>query len=171
MARDGIDIAIRTSTQLPDTQIARALGHLGRALYAAPAYAERAGLPQHPNGLHQHQLITNTAAPHLNHWPFVVDDEAVKIPVDGYWRTNDTGVTANMVLQGLGIGRLATLVAAPLVEQGLLLAVLPTFVDVQPVPLYAITASARQRLPKITACIEFWVQWIARERMPTLSAQ
>jgi DNA-binding transcriptional LysR family regulator len=171
MARDGIDIAIRTSTSLPETQVARALGHLGRALYAAPAYAARAGLPQHPGELIQHRLITNTAAPHLNLWPFVVDDDTVKIPADGYWRTNDTGITANMVLQGLGIGRLATLVAAPLVAQGLLLPVLPTFVDVQPVPLYAITASARQRLPKITACIEFWVQWIARERMPTVSAQ
>ena len=165
MARDGIDIAIRTSAQLPETLVARSLGHLGRALYAAPAYATRAGLPQHPGELTRHRLITNTAAPHLNHWPFVVDDEAVKIPVDGYWRTNDTGITANMVLQGLGIGRLATLVAVPLVAQGLLLPVLPTYVDVQPVPLYAITASARQRLPKITACIEFWVQWIAQQRI------
>jgi DNA-binding transcriptional LysR family regulator len=170
MARDGIDIAIRTSTQLPDTQIARALGHLGRALYAAPAYAARAGLPQHPNELHQHQLITNTAAPHLNQWPFVIDKESVKRPADGYWKSNDTGMVASMVMQGLGIGRLATLTAVPLVKRGLLLPVLPTFVDTQPVPLYAITASARQRLPKIKACIDFWVEWIAQDRAPSVSA-
>lgn len=167
MARDGIDIAIRTSTSLPETQVARALGHLGRALYAAPAYATSAGLPQHPSELNRHRLITNTAAPHLNNWPFVVNDQPIKVPVDGYWRTNDTGITANMVLQGMGVGRLATLVAAPLVDQGLLLPVLPTFVDVQPVPLYAITATPRQRLPKIKACIDFWVEWIAQARMPS----
>jgi DNA-binding transcriptional LysR family regulator len=159
MARNGIDIAIRTSTQLNDTQVARALGHLGRALYAAPAYAARAGLPQHPSELHQHQLITNTATPHLNQWPFVIEDQSVKLPAEGHWRCNDTGLVASMVLQGLGIGRLATLTALPQVEQGLLLPVLPTFVDTQPVPLYAITASSRQRLPKIKACIDFWVEW------------
>lgn len=170
MARDGIDIAIRTSTALPDTQVARELGHLGRALYAAPAYAERAGLPQHPGELDQHRLITNTAAPHLNQWPFVVDGHALKHPAEGYWRTNDTGLAANMVLQGLGIGRLATLAAAPLVQQGLLLPVLPSFVDRQPVPLYAITASTRQRLPKIRACIGFWADWIAQEHQPSVTA-
>jgi DNA-binding transcriptional LysR family regulator len=170
LVRDGVDIAIRSGAALPDTLVARALGHLGRALYAAPAYAERAGLPQHPAELHHHRLITNTAAPHLNQWPFVVDGHALKLPVEGYWRTNSTGMAASMVMQGLGIGRLATLAAEPLVLQGLLLPVLADFVDDQPVPLYAVTSSARQRLPKIQACIDFWVQWIAQERQASVRA-
>ena len=56
------------------------------------------------------------------------------------------------------------------VYSGIVLPVLPTYVDVQPVPLYAITASARQRLPKITACIEFWVRWIAQDRAPSVKS-
>ncbi|WP_066156788.1 LysR family transcriptional regulator [Hydrogenophaga pseudoflava] len=170
MAREGIDIAIRTSTDLPETQVARALGQLGRALYASPAYAARAGLPQHPDELHQHRLISNTAAPHLNRWPFVVDGTPCRRTIEGYWRTNDTGLAANMLVQGLGIGRLATVAAAPLVQQGLLVPVLADFVDPQPVPLYAVTASARQRLPKIRACIDFWAGWIASDRTPNLAA-
>ena len=70
----------------------------------------------------------------------------------------------------LGIGRLATVAAAPLVQQGLLVPVLSGFVDPQPVPLYAVTASARQRLPKIRACIDFWAEWIASDRTPELAA-
>lgn len=170
MAREGIDIAIRTGTDLPETQVARALGQLGRALYASPAYAARAGLPQHPDELHQHRLISNTAAPHLNRWPFVVDGTPCRRTIEGYWRTNDTGLAANMLVQGLGIGRLATVAAAPLVQQGLLVPVLADFVDPQPVPLYAVTASARQRLPKIRACIDFWAGWIASDRTPNLAA-
>ncbi|WP_066259640.1 LysR family transcriptional regulator [Hydrogenophaga flava] len=170
MAREGIDIAIRTSTDLPETQVARALGQLGRALYASPAYAARAGLPQHPDELHRHRLISNTAAPHLNRWPFVVDGTPCRRTIEGYWRTNDTGLAANMLVQGLGIGRLATVAAAPLVQQGLLVPVLADFVDPQPVPLYAVTASARQRLPKIRACIDFWAGWIASDRTPNLAA-
>jgi DNA-binding transcriptional LysR family regulator len=159
MAREGIDIAIRTSTALNDNLIARQIGELGRALYAAPSYVERAGLPAQPDELHRHRLVTNTAAPQLNHWPFVVDGRALKLPVDGHWRTNDTGLAANMVLSGLGIGRLAVLVGEPLVTQGRLVRVLAPWVDAQPVPIYAVTASARQRLPKVKACIEHWAAW------------
>jgi DNA-binding transcriptional LysR family regulator len=160
LARDGIDIAIRTATALPETMVARRIGTLGRALYAAPAYAERAGLPAHPGELHAHRLIANSAATQLNHWPFVADGAPLALAVEGFWRTNDTGLAANMVLQGLGIGRLATLVAEPLVAAGRLVPVLPGFIDAQPVPIYAVTASARQRLPKIRACIEHWAAWI-----------
>lgn len=163
MARDGIDIAIRTATTLPETMVARPIGSLSRALYAAPAYLAQAGTPAHPNDLRQHRLITNSAAPLLNHWPFVVDGVALKLTAEGYWRTNDTGIAAGMLLQGLGIGRLGTLVAEPLVAQGLLVPVLPQFVAPQPIPIYAVFAGARQRLPKIKACVDYWADWFGRK--------
>lgn len=166
LARDGIDIAIRTGTSLPETMVARRMGGLGRGLYAAPAYAEQHGLPQHPNELCRHPLIVNSAAPHLNHWPFVIDGKTVKRPQVGDWSTNDTGLATSMALQGLGIARLATVVAEPLVRQQKLVPVLPSFVDPQVVPLYAVMASTRQRLPKIKACIDYWAAWIAQHHGP-----
>jgi DNA-binding transcriptional LysR family regulator len=162
MAREGIDIAIRTGTAFAETMVARRIGTLGRALYAAPAYAERAGLPAHPSELHAHCLIANSAATHLNRWRFVVDGQPLDLAIDGFWRTSDTGVVANMVLEGLGIGRLATLVAEPLVAQQRLVRVLPDAIDREAVPIYAVTASARQRLPKIRACIDWWAEWIGQ---------
>ena len=170
MARDGIDIAIRTGTVLPETMIARRIGSLGRALYAAPAYAERHGLPDHPNELHRHRLVTNTAATNLNHWPFVIDGEPLTLVADGFWRTNDTGLAANMVVQGLGIGRLGMVAALPLLREGRLVPVLAAFVDPQPVPIYAVTASTRQRLPKIRACLDYWAEWFGDEADETLTA-
>ncbi len=164
MARDGIDIAIRTSAALPETMVARQIGTLGRALYAAPAYIARAGLPMHPDDLHRHRLVANSAATQLNHWPFIVDGKPLKFHAEGHWRSNDTGMAATMVLQGLGIGRLATVAAEPLVRQQALVPVLAAFVDKQPVPIYAVTASTRQRLPKIRACIEHWAAWIGQFR-------
>ncbi|MEO8060729.1 MAG: LysR family transcriptional regulator [Burkholderiales bacterium] len=162
MARDGIDIAIRTSAALPETMIARRIGSLGRGLYAAPGYLARAGVPLHPDELRQHRLVTNSAATHLNVWPFVVEGAPLAVAADGFWRANDTGLAASMVLQGLGIGRLATMVAEPLVRQQLLVPVLAGFVDPQPVPVYAVFASTRQRLPKIKACIDHWAEWFGR---------
>jgi DNA-binding transcriptional LysR family regulator len=162
LAREAIDIAIRTGPALPETMVAREIGSLGRALYASPAYAKRHGLPAHPSELARHRLITHMAATQLNHWPFEIDGRATTIVAEGGLRTNDTGMVANMVVHGLGIGRLGTLAAGPLVREGRLVPVLADFVPVQPVPIYAVTASARQRLPKIRACIDFWAEWIGR---------
>ena len=55
------------------------------------------------------------------------------LPAEGYWRTNDAGLAANRVLAA--------------------------FTDPQPVPIFAVTASTRQRLPKIKACLDYWAQW------------
>lgn len=159
MARDGIDIAIRTVVNLPDTVIARQIGTLGRALYAAPSYAKAHGLPAHPDGLKDHRLITNSAVTSLNEWPFVVGGEPHVLAAEGHWRTNDTNMAATMVLQGLGIGRLATLVGDALVARKLLVPVLAKFIDPRPVPVYAVTAGGRHRLPKIKACIDYWAEW------------
>ena len=163
MVQGGIDIAIRTSTHLQDTVVARQIGTLGRALYATPEYLAHAGTPAEPAALHQHRLITNSAAHHLNHWPFVADGKVFTVLADGQWSANDTGLVASMVLQGLGIGRLATLVALPLVQQGRLVPVLPAWVDRQDFPVFAITASARHRLPKIRACIDHWAAWLGQD--------
>ncbi len=164
LAREGIDIAIRTGSDLPDTVVARPLGHLGRALYAAPAYLAGAGTPRHPDELQQHRLVTNSAVPQLNHWPFVVDGRPLKLAVQGYWRCNDTGLALGMVLQGLGIGRLATVAADPQVRAGALLPVLEACVDRQPVPLHAVMAGGRQCLPKIRACVDYWVDWFGSDQ-------
>ncbi|MBG9389275.1 LysR family transcriptional regulator [Caenimonas aquaedulcis] len=162
MAREGIDIAIRTVTHLPDTVIARQIGTLGRALYAAPAYAKAHGLPSHPDELRDHRLITNSQVTMLNQWPFLVDGKATVFDAQGHWRANDTNMAASMVLEGLGIGRLATLVGETLVRRTLLVRVLPSFVDFGPVPVYAVVAPGRHRLPKIKACVDYWAQWFAQ---------
>jgi DNA-binding transcriptional LysR family regulator len=159
MARDGIDIAIRTVGNLPETVVARQLGTLGRALYAAPSYVKAHGLPAHPDALKDHRLITNSAVTVLNQWPFTLKGKPVVLDAEGHWRTNDTNMAATMVLQGLGIGRLATLVGDALVARKQLVPVLQKFVDPRPVPVYAVTAGGRHRLPKIKACVDYWAGW------------
>ena len=166
LVRDGIDVAIRTATSLPDTMVARRIGDLARALYAAPDYLAEKGTPARVEDLLHHRLITNTAAPQLNRWPFKVDGVVSWVSATGPWRTNDTGMVASMTLQGLGIGRLATVVAEPLVRQGRLVPVLPALVDPQPAALFAVTATARQRLPKIRACIDFWARLMTPRMAP-----
>lgn len=163
MARDGIDIAIRTGPPLTDTVVARPLGTLARALYATPGYLQAHGVPQQPGDLRQHRLITNSAVAFLNHWPFLVDGAPEVLVAEGHWRSGSTAITARLALQGLGIARLATVVADPLVRQGLLAPVLAHCVDLQPTPIHAITLTRRHRLPKIQACIDHWATWFSTQ--------
>ena len=46
LARDGIDIAIRTGEIDQDNLVARRTGHFGRTVVAAPSYLERFGTPR-----------------------------------------------------------------------------------------------------------------------------
>ena len=167
MARDGIDIAIRTGPPLTDTVVARPLGTLARALYATPGYLQAHGVPQQPGDLRQHRLITNSAVAFLNHWPFLVDGAPEVLVAEGHWRSGSTAITARLALQGLGIARLATVVADPLVRQGLLAPVLAHCVDLQPTPIHAITLTRRHRLPKIQACIDHWAAWFSQTESST----
>jgi DNA-binding transcriptional LysR family regulator len=158
MARDGIDIAIRSGPPLADTVVAKQLGILGRRLYATPAYLKAHGSPQHPDDLLGHTLITSNSVTALNRWPFVVDGKPYIFQAEGTWRADSTSMTAKLALEGLGISRFASLVAEPLVRQGSLVPVLPAYVDEQPSPIHAVTLTSRHRLPKIRACIDHWVQ-------------
>ncbi len=160
MARDGIDIAIRTGALISDTVVARQIGTLTRALYASPAYMAAHGLPRGVDDLAQHRLIANSASPVLNQWTFGSGKRAQQLAVRGHTRTDNTAIVLSLVQHGVGIGRIVEFVARPLVASGALVPVLPGQSDSEAVPMYAVMLPERHRLPKIRACIDHWAQWM-----------
>lgn len=163
MARDGIDIAIRTGQMQSDTLVARPIGLLTRSLYAAPAYVERHGLPRTPDDLLRHRLIGNSAAASLNRWAWRAADKSEhEFIVEGHTRTDNTAVVVALAQHGAGIARIVDLVAQPLVKAGALVPVLPAQFSTTPVTMYAVMLQERHRLPKIRACIDHWAQWMAQ---------
>jgi DNA-binding transcriptional LysR family regulator len=165
MAREGIDIAIRTGTPASETLVARQIGNYSRSLYASPAYLARCGAPQHPDDLQHHHLLANSANPLLNRWPFQGDGKAKDqgaLVVPGHTRTDNSAVMMSLVQHGVGIGRLMDLLARPLVASGALVPVLTGHFANPRVPVYAVMLQERQRLPKIRACIDYWAEWLAQ---------
>lgn len=161
MAREGIDIAIRTGSPYSETVVARQIGEYSRSLYAAPSYLARCGTPQDVDALRQHHLVTNSANPVLNRWPLVEKGQP-DLVVAGQTRTDNSAVMLSLVQQGVGIGRLMDLLARPLVARGELVPLLQDQVASPRVPIYAVMLQERQRLPKIRACIDYWAQWLAQ---------
>jgi DNA-binding transcriptional LysR family regulator len=161
MARDGIDVAIRTGEPQSDGLVARAIGEHSRALFAAPAYLARHGTPRHPDELADHRLIANSASPMLNRWPFQVDGQLHEQKVAGTLRTDNTAIVLAMALAGLGIARLNRVVVATHVAEGRLVPLLTDHVVVLTHPIYAVMLPDRHRLPKVRACVDQLVAWFA----------
>lgn len=161
MARDGIDIAIRTGSPSSETLVARQIGNYSRLLYAAPSYLAAFGAPQHPDELAQHRLIGNSANPLLNRWPLTAGGKTTELVVQGHTRTDNSAVVMTLAQQGVGIARLMDLLAQPLVARGELVPVLRDHFPGTRVPIYAVMLQERHRLPKIRACIDYWAEWLA----------
>lgn len=162
MARDGIDIAIRTGNLAGEHLVARPIGELSRSLYAAPSYLRRHGAPRSPADLDRHRLLGNSASPTLNHWTF---DRAGEPPhaleVRGQARSDNTAVLLALAAGGVGIIRAADIAAQALVAAGTLVRLLDGWSLGAPVPMYAVMLQERHRLPKVRACIEHWADWFA----------
>ena len=160
MARDGIDVAIRTGALASDTLVARPIGQLTRSLYAAPAYVKRFGVPKRREDLARHRLLSNTASPTLNRWASRRD--GAEVLAQGHTRTDNTAVIVGLLLSGVGIGRIIDLVALPLVKSGALVPILADEFATEPVPMFAVMLQERHRLPKVRACIDHWADWLSR---------
>jgi DNA-binding transcriptional LysR family regulator len=163
MSREGIDFALRSGTTHSDTVVARQIGNLKRGLYASPAYVAEFGMPLDPAELHKHRLIANSGNAALNRWTMRTGSNSEQeLLVKGHTRTDNTAVMFSLVLHGVGIARLAELVATPLVNEGRLVSVLPDRIVMPDAPLYAVMLQERHRLPKVRACIDHLEKWLSQ---------
>jgi DNA-binding transcriptional LysR family regulator len=161
MVRDGIDIAVRTGTVGDDALVARQIGEFERIVVASPAYLKRFGTPQTVAELDQHRLIGYSANPEMNRWPLRNSDKDAAYQVHGHTRSDNVVLILRLACEGAGIGRLMDQLAAPLIRRGELVPLLQDQIDSQRVPIYALMLRERHRLPKIRACIDYWMKWLA----------
>ncbi len=171
MARDGVDIAVRTGSPQNENLIALPLAEHGRRLCAAPGYLARHGVPQHPDDLASHHLITHSSNPALNRWPYAAGKGFAKgaaWAAQGRTRTDNSAVTMALALQGVGIARLNDLLSRDHLASGALVALLDDWFDRSRIPIQAVMLPERHRLPKLRACIDHWREWLGeRERAAT----
>ena len=170
MARDGIDIAIRTGQVMQETLVARHIGSFGRTLVASPAYLQRHGTPRTVADLKDHHLITSSVSPLINRWPLLNAGKDACFVAQGSTRTDNSGLILALVRSSVGLGRVMDVLAAPLIRSGELVPLLQDCIDPQNVPIVAVMLQERQRLPKIRACIDYWAECIGTLGTPIIPA-
>jgi DNA-binding transcriptional LysR family regulator len=125
--REHLDFAIRGAFPLSSELIGYPLWRYRRHLYASPAYVARKGMPASPGDLAGHDVIMHTAPRILKDWNFVVDDEQCRLKVRPRYRFNSGTAILQAARQGAGIARLADWLAEPVVQEGALVRVCPTY--------------------------------------------
>lgn len=127
MMDEGIDIAVRIG-ELPDSSMqAVRVGRVRRVICGAPAYLQQRGIPQDPDDLATHDIVSANAVTSGAEWRLVKDGApcVVKLQPRMTSTTNDAALSA--VVGGFGLTRLLSYQVADQLRDGLLKTVLSEF--------------------------------------------
>lgn len=156
LIEDQIDVAIRTSSLVDSTLIARKLADTPSVIVAAPSYLARAGTPQTPQALGQHAcLLYANGGRVFDQWSFMGEDGVYTVHVDGPLQINDGGSLVIAALSGVGILRAPLALVREELASGALVRVLEDC-PLPPAPgTYAVYPARDFLAPKTSAFIDF----------------
>lgn len=157
VVEEGIDIAVRIG-ELPDSSLqAVRVGGVRRVLVAAPSYLSAHGVPQRPEDLSQHLLISASGISPVADWRFNDHGKPLMIRTQPRLRTttNDSAIAA--AVAGLGITRLMSYQAADAVRSGALQLLLEDY-ETAPLPVHLVHHEGRRVTQKVRAFIDLAVE-------------
>ena len=134
---EGMDVAVRLATSLPDSSLVmRKLADCPRLLCASPAYLERRGRPSIPEDLRQHNcLILRLPGADELRWTLAAPGGPITVPVSGAFDADDGDVLTQWALQGAGVALKPYWEVADHLAKGELVPVLNEFPP-EPLSLY-----------------------------------
>ena len=163
LIREGVDCVVRAGVpELSALLVARRIGGFEWVTCASPAYLEEHGTPRSLDELERHQAVEfhsgRTGRPLA--WRFLLDGEERTITLRGSLAVNDTDAYVTCGLQGLGLIRIASFLAAPHVRAGRLLPVLPQYAS-PVVPLSLLYPQNRHLSPAVRSFAD-WIGDVLR---------
>ena len=152
LVTEGVDVAIRLSSEPPQAHAARVLGRIEAALFAAPGFqavhavSELATLPH----------VRFSGIPLDAPLRLISDEETVEVNVNTVFRANTSDALLQALESGMGIGGMQRPLLARALQAGTLVPVLPDW-RLPDRFLYAVYPDARfipQRVRKVVSVIE-----------------
>ena len=165
LATEGVEIAIRGGSPLPDTNslIARPLTTYQRVVVASPAYLRRRGIPATPGDLALHDVLTHLGASGVaDSWHFTKDGVESATKVRGPLRTNAVYALRDSAVAGLGLALLPDWLVAADVAAGRLQLLLQGFTS-KPTVVSAVHRTELRGTPRVRAFIEHLAREYERE--------
>ena len=164
LVEEGIDVALRAATKLPDSSlIARKIGDIEQELYASLEYVQTRGVPASLDDLSDHACVLFRPREGRTTWTFrdARTGRETSQDVCGRIGTDDYSFMRSALLAGAGIGLIPRIIVARDVEAGRLVRVLPQCAS-QGASLYFMHAASPVIPAKITLFRDFVLESFAR---------
>jgi DNA-binding transcriptional LysR family regulator len=163
MVDEGYDLAVRIGRLNDSTLRGRKLVSCGIKTIAAPSYLELKGEPREPQDLSKHNCLLYSYASDLYHWSYIHSGEAVRVPVNGNFKSNNGRAVLEACIAGLGITVLPDFICGPSLKQGLVKEIL-VHDHRDPVDVYVLYPANRYVAGKVRAFIDFIVEKFATKQ-------
>ncbi|WP_052213951.1 LysR family transcriptional regulator [Belnapia sp. F-4-1] len=155
---EGIDLAVRFGPIREQSLIVRRLGRIDFSLFASPAYLQRAGMPETPEALAEHEFCRLTIG-RANSLLTLdgPDGRTVTLETHGHFSADSVDSTHAAARAGLGIALLAPWGVMEEVEAGMLVPVLPGW-RAEPRDVHAVWPGSRGLPRRVRAVVDILVE-------------
>jgi DNA-binding transcriptional LysR family regulator len=161
LVEERIDLAIRISSDLDPSLIARKLAVCRSVVCAAPAYLARCGEPVVLEDLTRHNCLTY-AYYGQSEWRFSKNGQDQVVPVSGNISANEVAAITQAALAGAGIALQPTYMVAPHLRSGALVPLLTDY-GIPDTCIFGVYSSRRFVPPILRSLIDFLVERFGNE--------
>lgn len=162
VVEEGIDVALRVRASLEDSasMVVKRLDITQQILLASPQYIERMGVPQSPQDLMQHEVLSMSSFEGVAHWRLRSDTGAeVQIQPQTRYVADDLKTLKFAVLGGVGLCYLPDYMCQPEIERGELVHILPQWCF-PPGIVHAVFSSRRGLTPAVRSFLDFLGEFV-----------
>lgn len=161
LVEEGVDVAIRISTDLPDSSslVAHRLARVRTAVVGSPSYFRKHGTPKTLQDLSRLNCVCYSLGQARSEWTFEGPRGRVRLPVQGNFEVNNSLAICSVLEAGLGISQLPLFYVDEALRSKRLREVL---VDRQPqnVSIFAVHPRARHTSMRLRLFVEFLREWL-----------
>jgi DNA-binding transcriptional LysR family regulator len=163
LVEEGIDVAIRVGDLADSNLVSRRLAPTRVGAFASPAYLAGRQAPRKPEDLKDHDCVNfrYQTSGQTFRWMFRVGGRDIEFTPEAGIVVDVSDAVAEVLAGGGGIGMLASFIAAPYVERGLLVPVLGRF-SVDRSMITAVWPESRRGSPNVKAFISFLEELFAQ---------
>ncbi len=167
LVREGFDCVLRVGTLVDSGLVARPLGELRQINCASPAYLQQHGTPHTLDDLAAHRLVhyVPTLGAKPSGWEYQDQGRTRTVAMAGALTVNSTEAYQTACIAGLGLIQAPAAGLQSLIEQGLLVEVMPEH-RAPSLPMSLLYAN-RRNLPKR---VQVFMAWVAQALVPYLDA-
>lgn len=160
LIEEGVDLAIRVTRRLADSDIVRRIGTVRVLVAASPAYLARHGEPRHPAELIDHDCLSYTGSGNFDVWQFLVDGVPTGFSVRAHLHSNNGDVLNQAAVKDMGITYQPDFIVAESIETGRVKPILSAYPPPE-LGVYVMLPSNRQIPYRVRVLIDFLANRLA----------